>query len=476
MSGTRSDTLPDLAAADAALVPLPVSAPRKPAVATGKLFIKTHGCQMNEYDSARMADVLAQAEGLELTDNPEEADVVLVNTCSIREKAQEKVFSQLGRWKALKEANRNLIIGVGGCVASQEGEGIIKRAPYVDLVFGPQTLHRLPELIRARRAQNRPQVDISFPEIEKFDRLPEPRAEGPSAFVSIMEGCSKYCSFCVVPYTRGTEVSRPFEDVLVEVAQLAAQGVREVNLLGQNVNAYRGPLGDGSDEVADLGLLIRTIAQIEGIGRIRFTTSHPLEFSDSLVDAYRDVPQLANYLHLPVQSGSDRILSAMKRGYTALEFKSKIRKLRAVRPDISISSDFIVGFPGETEADFDKTMKLIEDVGFDQSFSFIYSRRPGTPAADLPDDVPAQDKHARLDRLQQHINAHAAGISQAMVGSVQTVLVEGPSRKNPDELTGKTENMRSVNFPGSARLIGQFVEVEITEALSNSLRGRVVLR
>ena len=476
MSGTRSDTLPDFVAADAALVPLPVATPRKPAVTTGKLFIKTHGCQMNEYDSARMADVLAQAEGLELTDTPEDADVVLVNTCSIREKAQEKVFSQLGRWKALKEANRNVIIGVGGCVASQEGEGIIKRAPYVDLVFGPQTLHRLPELIRARREQNRPQVDISFPEIEKFDRLPEPRAEGPSAFVSIMEGCSKYCSFCVVPYTRGTEVSRPFEDVLVEVAQLAAQGVREVNLLGQNVNAYRGPLGEGTDEVADLGLLIRTIAQIEGIGRIRFTTSHPLEFSDSLVDAYRDVPQLANYLHLPVQSGSDRILSAMKRGYTALEFKQKIRKLRAVRPDISISSDFIVGFPGETEADFERTMKLIQDVGFDQSFSFIYSRRPGTPAADLPDDVSAQDKHARLERLQQHINAHAAGISQAMVGSVQTVLVEGPSRRNPAELTGKTENMRSVNFPGSARLIGQFVEVEITEALNNSLRGQVVVR
>ncbi len=476
MSGITSDTLPDLAAADAALVPLPVAAPRKPATATGKLFIKTHGCQMNEYDSARMADVLAEAEGLELTDNPEEADVVLVNTCSIREKAQEKVFSQLGRWKALKEANADVIIGVGGCVASQEGEGIIKRAPYVDLVFGPQTLHRLPELIRARRAQKKPQVDISFPEIEKFDRLPEPRAEGPSAFVSIMEGCSKYCSFCVVPYTRGTEVSRPFEDVLVEVAQLAAQGVREVNLLGQNVNAYRGPLGEGSDEVADLGLLIRTIAQIEGIGRIRFTTSHPLEFSDSLVDAYRDVPQLANYLHLPVQSGSDRILSVMKRGYTALEFKSKIRKLRAVRPGISISSDFIVGFPGETEADFDKTMKLIEDVGFDQSFSFIYSRRPGTPAADLPDDVSAEAKHARLERLQATINANAARISAAMVGSVQRVLVEGPSRKDPNELTGKTENMRSVNFPGSARLIGQFVEVEITEALSNSLRGRVVLR
>lgn len=467
MPGTILHPLPS---AGSAVVSPPAPGADRP---RGKLYIKTHGCQMNEYDSARMADVLAQAEGLELTDNPEEADVVLVNTCSIREKAQEKVFSQLGRWKALKEANADVIIGVGGCVASQEGEGIIKRAPYVDLVFGPQTLHRLPELIRARRAQKKPQVDISFPEIEKFDRLPEPRAEGPSAFVSIMEGCSKYCSFCVVPYTRGTEVSRPLEDVLVEVAQLAAQGVREVNLLGQNVNAYRGPYGEG--ELADLGLLIRTIAQIEGIDRIRFTTSHPLEFSDSLVDAYRDVPQLANFLHLPVQSGSDRILGAMKRGYTALEFKSKIRKLRAVRPDISISSDFIVGFPGETDADFDKTMKLIEDVGFDQSFSFIYSRRPGTPAADVPDDVPAAAKHARLERLQAAINANAARISQAMVGSVQRVLVEGPSRKNPDELTGKTENMRSVNFPGSKRLVGQFVDVEITEALSNSLRGRVHL-
>ncbi|WP_414717024.1 tRNA (N6-isopentenyl adenosine(37)-C2)-methylthiotransferase MiaB [Stenotrophomonas sp. UBA7606] len=438
----------------------------------GKLYIKTHGCQMNEYDSTKMADVLAAAEGLELTDNPEEADVVLVNTCSIREKAQEKVFSQLGRWKALKANGRDVIIGVGGCVASQEGEAIVKRAPYVDLVFGPQTLHRLPELIRARREQNKPQVDISFPEIEKFDRMPEPRAEGPSAFVSIMEGCSKYCSFCVVPYTRGTEVSRPFEDVVVECAQLAEQGVREINLLGQNVNAYRGPYGDG--EIADLGLLIRTLAEIDGIGRIRFTTSHPLEFSDSLVDAYRDVPKLANYLHLPVQAGSDRVLSAMKRGYTALEFKAKIRKLRAVRPDISISSDFIVGFPGETDADFDKTMKLIEDVGFDQSFSFIYSRRPGTPAADLEDTTSEADKHARLSRLQAHINAHAAGISQAMVGSVQSVLVEGPSRKDPNELTGKTENMRSVNFAGSPRMVGQFVDVLITEALSNSLRGRVV--
>ena len=442
-----------------------------PAPARGKLFIQTHGCQMNEYDSARMADVLA-AEGLELTGDVEEADVVLVNTCSIREKAQEKVFSQLGRWKSLKQGGKPVLIGVGGCVASQEGEAIIKRAPYVDLVFGPQTLHRLPEMIRARREQDRPQVDISFPEIEKFDRRPGPRAEGPSAFGSIMEGCSKYCSFCVVPYPRGTEISRPFEDVLVEVMRLAAQGVREVNLLGQNVNAYRGPM-DGTDELADLGLLIRTIAEIDGIDRIRFTTSHPLEFSDSLVEAYRDVPQLANYLHLPVQSGSDRVLSAMKRGYTALEFKQKIRKLRAVRPDISISSDFIVGFPGETDADFEKTMKLIEDVGFDQSFSFIYSRRPGTPAAELPDEVPEEVKHARLSRLQAHINEYAAGISRSMVGTVQRVLVTGPSKKDANELTGKTENMRSVNFPAPPRLIGQFVDVVITEALTNSLRGRV---
>jgi len=462
--------LADAVASPAPARPLPPAgnAPR----ARGKLFIQTHGCQMNEYDSARMADVLAASDGLELTTDVEEADVVLVNTCSIREKAQEKVFSQLGRWKALKAGGREVIIGVGGCVASQEGEAIIRRAPYVDLVFGPQTLHRLPELIRARRESRRPQVDISFPEIEKFDRLPEPRAEGPSAFVSIMEGCSKYCSFCVVPYTRGTEISRPFEDVLVEVVRLAGQGVREVNLLGQNVNAYRGAM-EGSDELADLGLLIRTIAEIDGIDRVRFTTSHPLEFGDSLVDAYRDVPQLANYLHLPVQSGSDRILAAMKRGYTALEFKQKLRKLRAVRPDISISSDFIVGFPGETDADFEKTMKLIEDVGFDQSFSFIYSRRPGTPAADLADDVPDTVKHARLSRLQAAINANAARISQAMVGSVQRVLVEGPSRKDPNELTGKTENMRSVNFPAPPRLVGQFVDVVITEAMSNSLRGRV---
>ncbi len=461
------------------LAVLDAGKPARPATGTpkGKLFIQTHGCQMNEYDSAKMADVLAEHEGLELTTIAEEADVILVNTCSIREKAQEKVFSQLGRWRQLKEGGKPVLIGVGGCVASQEGDGIVKRAPFVDLVFGPQTLHRLPELIRARRESGRPQVDISFPEIEKFDALPEARADGPTAFVSIMEGCSKYCSFCVVPYTRGTEISRPFEDVLVEVAQLATQGVREINLLGQNVNAYRGPIGPveggGSDETADLGLLIRAIAEIDGIDRIRFTTSHPLEFSDSLIEAYRDVPKLANYLHLPVQAGSDRILGAMKRGYTALEFKQKIRKLRAVRPDISISSDFIVGFPGETEADFDKTMKLIEDVGFDQSFSFIYSRRPGTPAADLPDDVSDEAKHARLSRLQAHINAHSFELSKAMVGTTQRILVTGTSRKDANELTGKTENMRQVNFAGHPRLIGGFVDVVITDALPNSLRGRV---
>ncbi|HXH00677.1 MAG TPA: tRNA (N6-isopentenyl adenosine(37)-C2)-methylthiotransferase MiaB [Xanthomonadaceae bacterium] len=451
-------------------VPSPFAGTAGPEPA-GKLYIQTYGCQMNEYDSAKMADVLAASDGLERTDIVEEADVILVNTCSIREKAQDKVFSQLGRWRALKQGNRSVLIGVGGCVASQEGAAILDRAPYVDLVFGPQTLHRLPELIRARRQTGRPQVDIRFPEIEKFDALPAPRAEGPTAFVSIMEGCSKYCSFCVVPYTRGEEVSRPFEDVLVEVAQLAAQGVREVNLLGQNVNAYRGAYGDR--EIADLALLIRAIARIEGIGRIRFTTSHPLEFSDSLIEAYRDVPQLANYLHLPVQSGSDRVLAAMKRGYTALEFKQKIRRLRAVRPGISVSSDFIVGFPGETDAEFEKTMQLIADVGFDQSFSFVYSRRPGTPAADLEDTTPAAVKPARLARLQAHITAHAATLSQAMVGTSQRVLVEGPSRKNPAELTGKTENMRPVNFPGDARLIGQFVDVRITQTMSNSLRGRL---
>jgi tRNA-2-methylthio-N6-dimethylallyladenosine synthase len=439
----------------------------------GKLFIKTHGCQMNEYDSARMADVLAAEHGLELTQDEAEADVILNNTCSIREKAQEKVFSQLGRWKQLKRDKPHLVIGVGGCVASQEGQAIIDRAPQVDLVFGPQTLHRLPDLIDARRETGKAQVDISFPEIEKFDRLPEPRAEGPTAFVSIMEGCSKYCSFCVVPYTRGEEVSRPFDDVLVEVAQLAAQGVREVNLLGQNVNAYRGPL-HGSDETADLALLIRAIAGIEGIGRIRYTTSHPLEFSDSLIEAHRDVPQLAPYLHLPVQSGSDRILAAMKRNHTALEYKAKLRKLREAVPGITISSDFIVGFPGETERDFAATLKLVEDVGFDQSFSFIYSRRPGTPAANLPDDTTDAEKHERLNRLQAALTANARKISEAMVGTVQRVLVERPSTRNAAELTGRTGNMRYVNFAGPPRLIGQFVDVVITDVMSNSLRGRVV--
>jgi tRNA-2-methylthio-N6-dimethylallyladenosine synthase len=439
----------------------------------GKLFIKTQGCQMNVYDSARMADVLAAEHGLQLTQNEAEADVILINTCSIREKAQEKVFSQLGRWKSLKTANGAVIIGVGGCVASQEGESILKRAPYVDLVFGPQTLHRLPAMIAARRASGRPQVDISFPEIEKFDCLPEPRADGPTAFVSIMEGCSKYCSFCVVPYTRGEEVSRPFDDVLAEVAQLAAQGVREVNLLGQNVNAYRGPMFD-SDQVADLALLIRAIARIEGIGRIRYTTSHPLEFSDSLIEAHRDVPQLASYLHLPVQSGSDRILSAMKRNHTALEYKSKLRRLREAKPGICISSDFIVGFPGETDQDFAATMKLIEDVGFDQSFSFIYSKRPGTPAANLPDDTPAAVKSQRLKHLQSVLNDNARAIAQAMVGSVQRVLVEKTSTRDPGEFTGRTENMRYVNFTGNARMIGEFVDVRITEVMANSLRGDVL--
>jgi len=436
-----------------------------------KLFIKTHGCQMNEYDSAKMAAVLGASDGLELTTDETAADVILINTCSIREKAQEKVFSQLGRWKQLKQEHPGLLIGVGGCVASQEGEALLARAPYVDVVFGPQTLHRLPELLDARRSSGRAQVDISFPEIEKFDRLPEPRAEGPCAFVSIMEGCSKYCSYCVVPYTRGEEISRPFDDVIAEVASLVEQGVREVNLLGQNVNAYRGPLHEGGS--ADLALLIRTLAELPGIGRIRFTTSHPLEFSDSLIEAYRDVPKLANYLHLPVQSGSDRILAAMKRGYTALEFKHKLRKLRVVRPDITLSTDLIVGFPGETEAEFEQTLKLVEDVGFDQSFSFIYSRRPGTPAANLADDTPDAVKHQRLARLQALLNANAQRYSAGMVGSVQSVLVEGPSRKNPQELSGRTENNRTVNFSGPASLRGQFVDVTITAALSNSLRGRL---
>ena len=440
----------------------------------GKLYIKTQGCQMNVYDSARMADVLAAEHGLELTQDETEADVILINTCSIREKAQEKVFSQLGRWKALKIGRESVLIGVGGCVASQEGESLLKRAPYVDLVFGPQTLHRLPDMIEARRRSGKAQVDVSFPEIEKFDRLPEPRADGPTAFVSIMEGCSKYCSFCVVPYTRGEEVSRPFDDVLVEVAQLAAQGVREVNLLGQNVNAYRGAMFD-SDEFADLALLIRAIARIEGIGRIRYTTSHPLEFSDSLIQAHRDVPELASYLHLPVQSGSDRILQAMKRNHTALEYKAKLRRLREAKPGICISSDFIVGFPGETDQDFEATMKLIADVGFDQSFSFIYSRRPGTPAASLPDDTTDVTKSARLKRLQSVLNQNARDIAQAMVGTVQRVLVEKTSTRDAGEFTGRTENMRYVNFAGHPRMLGQFVDVLITEVMANSLRGRVLV-
>jgi len=469
--------MPKTAAAEAVLLQWP-PLPTGISAMTGKspakkLYIKPHGCQMNEYASDKMADVLNAGHGLELTQDENEADVILINTCSIREKAQEKVFSQLGRWRLLKEKNPDLVIGVGGCVASQEGEALLKRAPFVDLVFGPQTLHRLPEMIDAKRGSGQAQVDIRFPEIEKFDHLPAPRAEGPTAFVSIMEGCSKYCSFCVVPYTRGEEVSRPFDDVLLEVAQLAAQGVREVNLLGQNVNAYRGAI-EGGDETADLALLIRAIAEIEGIGRIRYTTSHPLEFSDALIEAHRDVPKLAAFLHLPVQSGSDRILSAMKRNHTALEYKAKIRKLKAAKPDIVISSDFIVGFPGETEKDFEATLKLVEDVGFDQSFSFIYSRRPGTPAANLADDVPEAVKGERLRRLQDLINRQAYAISDAMVGSVQRVLVERPSTRNPEELTGRTENMRYVNFPGNPRLIGQFVDVRITEVRTNTLRGEVV--
>ncbi|TDJ43742.1 MAG: tRNA (N6-isopentenyl adenosine(37)-C2)-methylthiotransferase MiaB [Gammaproteobacteria bacterium] len=437
----------------------------------GKLYIKTFGCQMNEYDSGKMLDVLHASHGLELTDDPEEADVLLLNTCSIREKAQEKVFSLLGRWRALKHARPDLIIGVGGCVASQEGERLAKRAPIVDLVFGPQTLHRLPAMLDATRAERRTIVDISFHAIEKFDNLPAPRANGPTAFVSAMEGCSKYCSFCVVPYTRGEEISRPLDDVVGEVVRLAAQGVREINLLGQNVNAYRGPTHDGKQ--ADLATLINYVALVEQIERIRFTTSHPIEFGARLVQAYADVPKLANYLHLPVQSGSDRILSAMKRGYTVLEYKQKIRKLREVRPDISLSTDIIVGFPGETDADFAATMKLVDDVGFDQSFSFVYSARPGTPAASLPDPVPQQDKLDRLAELQARIRENALRISQSMVGTTQRILVERPARKNPEQLAGRTENNRWVNFDGPEYLIGRFIDVHISEALPNSLRGRL---
>ncbi|MCU7849054.1 MAG: tRNA (N6-isopentenyl adenosine(37)-C2)-methylthiotransferase MiaB [Candidatus Thiodiazotropha sp. (ex Lucinoma kastoroae)] len=435
----------------------------------GKLYIKTFGCQMNEYDSSRMADGLRVAEGLELTTIAEEADVLLLNTCSIREKAQEKVFSQLGRWRPWKEKKPALIIGVGGCVASQEGEAIRQRAPYVDLVFGPQTLHRLPEMIRQARRDHLPVVDVTFPEIEKFDRLPEPRAEGPTAYLSVMEGCSKYCTYCVVPFTRGEEISRPFDDVIAEAAGLATQGVCELNLLGQNVNAYRGEMDDG--ESADLALLIEYVAAIEGIERIRFTTSHPMEFSDRLIEVYAQVPELVSFLHLPVQSGSDRVLAMMKRGYMAIEYKAKIRRLREIRPDITISSDFIVGFPGETEEDFAATLQLIEEIGFDNSYSFIYSRRPGTPAADLVDEVPLSVKQQRLERLQQLINTQAQRISRQMVGTTQRILVERPAKKNPRQLAGRTENNRVVNFDAPAELMGHFVDVRITEALPNSLRG-----
>ena len=439
---------------------------------TQKLHIKTWGCQMNEYDSSKMADLLHSTHGLELTEVPEEADVLLLNTCSIREKAQEKVFHQLGRWKELKKNNPNLLIGVGGCVASQEGEHIRTRAPYVDIVFGPQTLHRLPEMINQIRGGKSSVVDISFPEIEKFDCLPEPRAEGPTAFVSIMEGCNKYCTYCVVPYTRGEEVSRPVDDILFEIAQLAAQGVREVNLLGQNVNAYRGPTFDG--EICTFAELLRLVAAIDGIDRLRFTTSHPIEFTDDIIDVYRDTPELVSFLHLPVQSGSDRVLTMMKRGHTALEYKSIIRKLKAVRPNIQISSDFIVGFPGETKEDFEQTMNLIAQVNFDMSFSFIYSARPGTPAADYPDDVTEDEKKQRLYLLQQRINNQAAQFSRAMLGTEQRVLVEGPSKKDIMELTGRTETNRIVNFQGSPEMIGKFVDIKITDVFTNSLRGEVV--
>jgi tRNA-2-methylthio-N6-dimethylallyladenosine synthase len=437
-----------------------------------KVFIKTFGCQMNEYDSDKMADVLHAADGYEQTGNVDDADLILFNTCSVREKAQEKVFSDLGRVKHLKD--KGVLIGVGGCVASQEGAAIIERAPYVDVVFGPQTLHRLPQLLAARRRQQRPQVDISFPEIEKFDNLPPARVDGPTAFVSIMEGCSKYCSYCVVPYTRGEEVSRPLEDVLTEVAGLADQGVREVTLLGQNVNAYRGRMGDTS-EIADFALLVEYIAEIPGIARIRYTTSHPNEFTQRLVDAYGKVPKLVNHLHLPVQHASDRILMAMKRGYTAMEYKSTVRKLRAIRPQISLSTDFIVGFPGETDEDFAKMMKLVGDIGFDSSFSFVFSPRPGTPAAQLHDDTPQEVKLKRLHVLQQAIEANARRISESRVGTVQRILVEGASRKDANELMGRTECNRVVNFKGQPRMIGQLVDVTVTEALPHSLRAEVVV-
>ncbi|MBY7731690.1 MULTISPECIES: tRNA (N6-isopentenyl adenosine(37)-C2)-methylthiotransferase MiaB [Vibrio] len=437
-----------------------------------KLLIKTWGCQMNEYDSSKMADLLNAANGYELTEVPEEADVLLLNTCSIREKAQEKVFHQLGRWKTLKDKKEGVVIGVGGCVATQEGDHIRQRAPYVDVIFGPQTLHRLPEMIKSSLSNEKPVMDISFPEIEKFDNLPEPKADGATAYVSIMEGCSKYCTYCVVPYTRGEEVSRPMDDVLYEVAQLAEQGVREVNLLGQNVNAFRGPTHEG--DICTFAELLRLVASIDGIDRIRFTTSHPLEFGDDIIEVYKDTPELVSFLHLPVQSGSDRILTMMKRPHTAIEYKSIIRKLRKARPDIQISSDFIVGFPGESKQDFQDTMKLIKEVDFDMSFSFVFSPRPGTPAADYPCDVPAQEKKDRLYELQQTVNTQAMRFSRLMLGTEQRILVEGPSRKNLMELRGRTENSRVVNFEGSADLIGQFVDVKITEVYTNSLRGELV--
>jgi tRNA-2-methylthio-N6-dimethylallyladenosine synthase len=437
-----------------------------------KVFIRTFGCQMNEYDSDKMADVLGSAWGTVKTDRPEDADIILFNTCSVREKAQEKVFHELGRVRQLKLDNPKLIIGVGGCVASQEGDAIVARAPYVDIVFGPQTLHRLPELIARRRESGRAEVDVSFPEIEKFDSLPQSRSEGASAFVSVMEGCSKFCTYCIVPYTRGDEVSRPLADVIAEVSRLASQGVREFNLLGQNVNAYRGEMPDG--DTADLAHLIETLAQMPDVERIRYTTSHPREMTERLIELYRRVPKLVSHLHLPVQSGSDRVLAAMKRGYTTLEYKSIVRKLRAARPDISISTDFIVGFPGETEDDFEKTMKLIDEVGFDASFSFIFSPRPGTPAAEMEDKTSAEVKTAQLMRLQKRIEELAFAVSQSMVGSVQRVLVEGTSKKSAHELAGRTDNNRIVNFAGSPRLIGTFAEVRITSALPHSLRGEVV--
>ena len=436
-----------------------------------KLHIRTFGCQMNEYDSNKMSDVLKHSHGLEVTDDIKQADVLLINTCSIREKAEEKLFHQLGRWKKLKTNNPNLVIGVGGCVASQEGDLILKRAPYVDMIFGPQTLHRLPNMLNEVLDNSKISIDISFPEIEKFDYLPEPHSEGSSAFVSIMEGCSKYCTFCVVPYTRGEEISRPFNDVIREVESLAAQGVKEINLLGQNVNAFRGLMDDG--EVADLALLIAIVAQVSGIERIRYTTSHPVEFSERLIQAYAEVPELVSHLHLPVQSGSDKILGLMKRGHTAVEYKSKIRNLKKIRPDISLSSDFIIGFPGETEEDFNNTMKLIDEVGFDKSFSFIYSKRPGTIASSLPDDVKSSVKKHRLSLIQDKLNKNTEEISKSMIGSIQKVLVEGPSKKGPT-LSGRTENMRTAHFIGNSDLIGKLVSVKITDGVGNSLKAELV--